>query len=438
MAVTAQQQEKVLKTIESTQLLTGGQLNPSQQREFFKLIRTLPGMFSYARFETVDQKKHHIDKLHIGEPITHSVDENSNEAYLAKPKTSQLEIYTKKLKSSWNVTTETLVENIEKGNFEQTLMEGMSQRIGTDMELLAIQGDMTKYASDTTPKGLLLRRDDGWDKITDNAHIVDCGGSTIIKDIFAEMIRRMPQQYLADPELRWITSKTIEVDWTDTVAERATAMGDAAYSGKAPAPYGIPMLSIPLIPADKPLSLTAATSAQVLGTRQDVFEIKEGVNDKLKIDIDNAGAGTGTEITLAAGVWHAGQIANMINAALGNAPIASTDGFGRIKLQSLTTGTASEIDIQAIANDAYKTLGFTVGVINGTDDGTAGTVNEGSFIWLANPKNFIYVLLNGTRVYSEFNKDYDRLETVVYNEMDVVVENLDAVVKAVNVRRRPL
>lgn len=428
-------QEKVLKTIESTQLLTGGQLNPTQQNEFFKLIRALPGMFSIARFEKVDQKKHHIDKLHIGEPITHGVEENTNTAYLAKPKTSQIEIFTRKYKSSWNVTTETLIENIEKGSFEQTLMEGMSSRIGTDLEMAAIQGDPDKYAADNSPFGLLLRRDKGWDVLTEGAHIIDCDGVTIEKDIFAEMIRRMPQQYLADPGLRWITSKTIEIDWTDKIAERNTALGDAAYSGKAPAPYGIPMASIPLVPADKELSLDTGVAAMVVSDRADAFEIKAGVNDKLSINVNATGA---TTITLTAGVWHAGQIAMMINSALNIPNFAYSDGFGKLVLKSPTTGALSAIVIGVVANDAYDELGLHEGTTTGVAVGNAGEVREGSFIWLANPKNFIYAFLNGTRVYSEFNKDYDRLETVVYNEMDTQVENLDAIVKAVNIRRRQI
>jgi hypothetical protein len=432
----ANTQEQVIKTIESSTLLTGGQLNPTQQNEFFKLIRSLPGMFSIARFERVDQKKHHIDALHIGEPITHAVEENSNEAYLAQPKTSQIEIFTRKLKSSWNVTTETLIENIEKGNFEQTLMEGMSKRIGTDMELLGIQGNATLYAGSTTPFGRLLKRLDGWDKKTEGAHIVDCSGATIGRDIFAEMIRRMPQQYLADPDLRWITSKTIEVDWMDLIADRGTALGDRAVEGRAPAPYGIPMVGIPLIPSDKDLTISTGTSAIVIGTRADAFKITAGVNDKLNINVNGAGAQT---VTLTAGVWFASQIANMINAAHSSlAGVASDDGFGRLVLKSPTTGSTSTIVIGAVANSAYAELGLSEGTTTGTNSGSNGIVKEGSFIWLANPRNFIYVFLNATRVYSEFNKDFDRLETVVYNEMDAQVENLDAIVKAVNVRRRTI
>ncbi len=74
----------------------------------------------------------------------------------------------------------------------------------------------------------------------------------------------------------------------------------------------------------------------------------------------------------------------------------------------------------------------------GADAGTANTVFEGSFIWLANPKNFIAGVLDGTRIFTEFNKNTDQIETIIYNQVDAQVENVDAIVKAKNLRRRTL
>jgi len=47
-------------------------------------------------------------------------------------------------------------------------------------------------------------------------------------------------------------------------------------------------------------------------------------------------------------------------------------------------------------------------------------------------------MLAGTRIFSEFNKNYDRIETIVYNQVDAKVENIDAIVKGINVRRQAL
>jgi hypothetical protein len=428
-------QEQILKTIETSDFGNGGLLNPKRQNQFTKYIREYGKMLPMVRFEQLSQTQTTLDKFYIGEPVSHAVEENTNEAYLAKPATGQIHLQTKKLKSSWNITTETLVDNIEQKGFEQTMMEGMTRRISTDIELLAIQGDEDKYAGATDVFGRLLKRQDGWDKLTDKAHILDVGGATVQKGIFAEMVRAMPQTYLQDPGLRWFVSKSVAIDWMDLLADRLTGVGDSALNGNAVAPYGIPMVEVPLLPDNKPLTINTGKAAKVVGDRADAFEIYTGQNDKLSLKVD---AGTVTTVTLPQGTFTVGHIAAFINGTAGLAGVASDDTHGRLVLTSPTTGATSAIVIGAIANDAYETLGLHEGTTSGAAAGGATTVNEGSFIWLANPKNFVAALRGNTRIYTEFNKDYDRLETVLYNEIDFGIENDDAIVKAINLKKRDL
>lgn len=429
-----QDQEKVLKTIETSDFATGGILDPKRQKQFVKYVREGGKLLNMVRFETLSQSQSTIDKLYIGEPVTHAVEENDPTAYLAKPITGQVHFQTKKLKSSWNITTETLVDNLEQKGFEQTMMEGMTRRIATDVELLAIQGNEAAYAGATDVFGRLLKRQDGWDKLTDDAHILDVGGASIQKGIFAEMVRSMPQQYLQDSGLRWFVSKSVAIDWLDLLADRGTSLGDSALNGNSVSPYGIPMIEVPLLPDNKAVTVRNGVGAKVVGTRLDPFVITAGVNDKLAIRVD--GAASDTVVTLPAGTHRVGAIAAFINSAIPG--LASDDTHGRLVLASSTVGSTSVIALNATATDAYDTLGLSEGTKTGANDGSAGTVNDGSFIWLANPKNFIAAMRGNTRLYSEFNKDYDRLETVIYNEVDFKVENTDAIVKAVNLRKRAL
>ena len=426
-------QEKVIKSLETSDFGHGGLLDPKRQKKFLKYVREYGKMLPMVRFESLNQSQMTLDKLYIGEPISHAVGENDSTAFLAKPQTGQIHILTKKLKSSWNVTTETLVNNLEQKGFEQTLMEGMSRRISTDIELLAIQGDEEEYENAVDVFGRLLKRQDGWDKLTRNAHILDVGGANVQKGIFAEMIRMMPQQYLNDPGLRWFVSKSVAIDWLDQLADRMTNLGDNALNGNSVSPYGIPLVEIPLLPDSKPLSTTKATPAQVVGHRADPFTINAGENDKLKIN--------GITITIPAGTHRVGFISNLINGTADLTVKASDDTHGRLVLTDLTINapaTVPQIIIGAVDDDAYEELGFAEGTTDGSLVDVAGTINEGSFIWLANPQNFIAAMRGSTRVYTEFNKDYDRVETVLYNEVDFAIENDDAIVKAVNLRKRQL
>jgi hypothetical protein len=429
------EQEQILKAIQTSEFSNGGLLNPIRQNEFLKYIRTYSKMLNMVRFETLSHSQQVLDKFYIGEPVSYAVGENDGTEYEAGVQTSQIALQTKKLKSNWNVTTEVLVENIEQQGFEQTLMQGMSQRISTDIELLAIQGDEVAYNGATDVFGRLLKRQDGWDKLTSNSHILDAGAASIQKGIFAEMVRMMPQQYLNDPNLRWFVSKSTAIDWMDLLADRGTAMGDNALNGNSVSPYGIPLVEVPLIPDSKPLSVKSGTPAKVIGNRQDPFTFVTGVNDSLKIAVDGAAPVT---VVFPAGTFQVGHVAALINGTTGLAGIATDNTFGKLVLTSTTTGTGSTLSIQAVANDVYATLGLSTALTTGTNTGTAGNIPEGTFIWLANPKNFIAAMRGNTRVYNWFNLHYDRLETVIYNEVDFSIENDDAIVKAINVRKRQL
>ncbi|MDX1746738.1 MAG: hypothetical protein R3324_12430, partial [Halobacteriales archaeon] len=119
--------------------------------------------------------------------------------------------------------------------------------------------------------------------------------------------------------------------------------------------------------------------------------------------------------------------------------VAFDDGYGRLTIKTLDTGAARSIAITVGgARDASRTLGLSDGVapvsVSGGDN--TGTVREGTFILLTNPRNLLWGILDGTRMFTEFNKDFDRIETVVYNQTDAQIENPDALVLGLNLRRK--
>ena len=428
--------DDILKTIETSDLDLGGALDPERQDQFARLIRDQAKMLAMVRFETLPQLNGSIDRLHIGEPITSDAQENTASVRGdVSPKLDRIPITATKLRSDWSITRETLMQNIEKQGFENTIMETMSERMRTDFEMLAIQGDPATFAAVNTPVGYLLRNNQGWDVQTDDVHMVDAAGAEIAREMFSASYRAMPAALQAQPGLRWFINPNTLIDYVDLYGARATGGGDDANaSGTIDSLLGMPITTVPLIPSNKVLSVTAATSAAVLGNELDPFIITAGVDDAMLLDIDNAG---GVPITLTAGLRNAAQVAAEINTAIG-ATVAYDNGYGALLLQSTTTGVASEIDIQNVAANAYTILGLTVAVTIGSAAGAAGNVPEGTFVWLANPENFVWVMVLKTAIFSEFEKDFDRMEFTTYSYHDFVIENEDAIVKLENVRRRNL
>lgn len=422
------------KTIETGDLSSGGLLNAEQQDTFVALVKKFSVLLPQVRFVRMAQPQMDIDKLHIGEPVTIAVAENTDPGVFQKTKFNKVTLNAKKVQSAWNISTETLQSNIEQDGFEGTVMDAMVERIATDLELLAIQGDTTLVPAD--PFTALLVRLDGWAKQTDGAHIVNAAGATITKGLFSAAKRRLPKQYKADPGLRFMVSDAIATDWMDVIADRATASGDAALQGSGVAPFGIPLMVINLIPDDLSVASAAATPGEFLGFRAGPF-VFTSANKVLKINIDAAGLRT---ITFTEGTLDSVEVARQINVVLvaaGDFPAARDNGDGKIDLRSGTAGGASTVLIDLVGpSPANAVLGFTAGTYTGAVAG-AGSTKDGSFIWLMNPRNLIWSILDGTRIFTEFNKNFDRIETVVYNQCDAKIENIDAIVKVTNVRKRP-
>ncbi|HUU60106.1 MAG TPA: phage major capsid protein, partial [Phycisphaerae bacterium] len=408
------------KTIATSDLLTGGLLNPIQQTQFVTLVKKFSVLLPMSRFIRMPRPLLEIDKLWIGEPVTESVDEATDTGNLSRAKFQRIVLRAQKLRSAWNITTEVLQGNIEQNEFEQTIMNTMVERIATDLEDLHINGDTT--TAGTTPRDRLLRRLDGWDKQTESAHIVDVKGAAIQKGIWSEMKRRMPKQYKNDPGLRWLVGDAIATDWADVVSDRGTILGDAALQGAEMSPLGTPMIRVPLIPDEAPITITAATRAEIFGSEFGPFEITSA-NDTIKLKVDALPA-AGVVIVLTHGTLNVVEVARQINAALKAAiptlvnDVAISERENRLKLESPTVGAASSLTLMpvAAASQGYTTLGLlgpagaadpfpaVDTTTSGAAAGSANTVFEGSFIWFVNPKNFVSGILDGTRIFTEFNK----------------------------------
>jgi hypothetical protein len=442
-----QNQETIQKTLESSALFSGGELQPKQFDKFVENVKALSNMIKYIRTVKMDRAKMEIDKLNISEPITRSASENVPPVWAegSSPLFSKLELSTNKITSFWSITWETLKDNIEREKLERTIMRGFQTKMAEDFENLAINGDTTYSKTSAIPSERLWAIDDGWYKMSLSGHVVDARGHEISYELFESTIRRMPEQYAQDPNVQWIMNRFCILDWVSILARRGDVGAKVLENGAIDRPIlGYRVIPAPLIPANMPLSLPSTTLTPGFHDGKRIGPFTFASNAKtLKLDIDNKGAVT---ITLPVATWQTPEVARYINQAIAAdanytaAPeyhsVAKADAAGRLIIVSPTTGSTSEVDVQAVADDAYTILGLTVGVFAGTDGTTAGTVNEGTFLWFANPMNFIVGLEQRVRFYTEYKKDYDRFEFVAYNFLDFQIEEVDKLVVCKNIRKK--
>ncbi|HMA91703.1 MAG TPA: hypothetical protein VKP30_03410, partial [Polyangiaceae bacterium] len=82
------------------------------------------------------------------------------------------------------------------------------------------------------------------------SNVVDAAGVRISKELLRDLIKTLPSEYLRDKSaMRYLTSVDADLDYRNSLAERATALGDKFMEGEAPVLYsGVPLQPIPLFP----------------------------------------------------------------------------------------------------------------------------------------------------------------------------------------------
>ena len=220
-------------------------LQPAQAQKFLRILIDEAVLLKMATVTGMKSPKQLIEKIKFGSRILR----NGNEAQAlssadrAKPDLSNVELDAKLFKAEVRLNNEVLEDSIERGTLRQTIMQLMAERIAVDMDEVLVQGDTT--SSDTFLNqfnGLLA---------SVSSHTVDRADSTATRSLWRDMLKAMPNAFLRNKKtLRFLTSIDAEIDYRDSLADRATPnVGDRFVEEDAPSMYsGVPVVSVPLFP----------------------------------------------------------------------------------------------------------------------------------------------------------------------------------------------
>ena len=120
-------------TIETTSLASG-LLNPEQAKKFIQQTFEATTLGGLVRHEMRTAKTGEVDKIGIARRIVRKKTENTDDGYRAGVETSQIEYATTAVRLPWEITEETLRENIEGQNFETIVTNLMTTQLGIDLE----------------------------------------------------------------------------------------------------------------------------------------------------------------------------------------------------------------------------------------------------------------------------------------------------------------
>ena len=247
--------------------VTSGLLAPEQARQFLKQVFEATALGGLIRRETRRAKTGEIDKIGIASRIirkkVENIDANSDGSvpvldpatgqitgYRAKPTFDKIEYATKAVRLPWEITEETLRENIEGESLEATVTNLMTTQLGIDLEDLYLNGD--ESVATTDPDHDFLYINDGWLKqISNGGHVVDVTGQPAMTlDMFYDAVAALPNKY-NNGKLRWLMSPHRAQEWEKNLLNKALDNGASVPDSIYKNPASIPVITVPGLSDDK-------------------------------------------------------------------------------------------------------------------------------------------------------------------------------------------
>lgn len=258
--------------INSATITTGsvahGLLNPEQARKFIQQTFDSTNLGKLVRHVMRNAKAGEIDKIGIASRIIRGKTENSDDGYRAGVNTSVIEYACKAVRLPWEITEETLRENIEGQQMEEIITNLMTSQLGVDLEDLYLNGDEATPESD--PDYDFLKLNNGWIKqIMESGHVYDAtDDATMELAIFYKTLQLLPNKY-NNGKLRWLMSPKRAQQWELYLLEKVVDAGGAVPESVYNSPAKIKTVECPSMSDDK-IILTNPQNLIVVNT----YEIK--------------------------------------------------------------------------------------------------------------------------------------------------------------------
>jgi len=259
---------------------SGGLLNAEQANRFLDFVVDQSVLMQNSRVVRMRTPTMDIDKMAVGTRLLAKATEATDTGTNAAVTFSKVSMTSVKLRLDWEVSTESLEDNIEGASLEDHIAQMMARQTANDIDDLLINGN-------TSSSNTLLKALDGFLKIAlADGTTVDEGGNNISRATFDRVLRNLPTKYLQRRnELRFFTGSGLVQDTVfslqnpnSDVAATAGApapgstIGEAAFLTNAMrgnggpgatglAPFGIPLTEVPLMPETVTGDYTGATGS---------------------------------------------------------------------------------------------------------------------------------------------------------------------------------
>ncbi len=249
--------EKVIRTTEIRE--GGGLLKPEDANRFIDYMFDATVLGGQVRTIRLRGDEQEINRIGVGERLMRAATEAVDDGINMGVAFAKISVTSKKLRLDWELSTETLEDNIEGAAFEDHVARLITQQAGQDLEDIAINGD-TRLTRDP-----LLKVFNGWRRLgRDGGVVVDAGGSPLTREVFHRAIKAMPRKYMARRgQMKFFTGANLMQDYLYSLTEandpltqaNAEAIvnngGNTATAGAGwtinVASFGVPIQEVPLL-----------------------------------------------------------------------------------------------------------------------------------------------------------------------------------------------
>jgi len=200
-----------------------------------------------------------IDRIGVGEKLMKLATEGDDTSSNAKVDFSKISLTTKKLRLDWELSTESLEDNIEGPDLEDHIARLMATQAGNDIEDVVLNGN-TALSSDALYKSF----DGVVKKAKASGHVVDAAGANISRAVFNSALKALPRKYKQRrQDLRFLAGSNLIQDYLYSTSQNiqnvnpqdiasSIIRGDQPGLGGpagfvAPFAFGIPIVEVPLL-----------------------------------------------------------------------------------------------------------------------------------------------------------------------------------------------
>jgi len=208
-------------------LVSGGLLATQQAAKFLRITIKQARVLPLISIQTMSGPTADIDKLYFPSRILHAAQPQTalSSGQRSKPTLGKVTLSTHLYKAEIRLGNEVLEDQIERGGLVDTVMETASAAIARDMDELVISSDTTSTDPDLAEMDGIIKQA--------TSNIVAAGTVTLDKNILRDMQKTMPSEFMDRARMLYLVSNQSEINYRDSVANRATESGDQALGAYA-------------------------------------------------------------------------------------------------------------------------------------------------------------------------------------------------------------